>query len=486
MLFNSFDFLLFFPVVTGIFFALPHRFRWLWLLLASCYFYMAFVLLYILILFFIILVDYVAGLGIAASTGSRRKAILLISLLTNVGLLAAFKYFNFFATNLSTAFGAAGWSVSIPLLSWALPIGLSFHTFQAMSYTIEVYRGHQEPERHLGIYALYVLFYSQMVAGPIERPQNILPQLHARQSFRYDDVVMGLQMIGWGLFKKVVIADRLAGMVNMVYDHPRQFGGPTLVWATVLFAFQIFCDFSGYSNIALGTARVMGFRLMQNFDRPYFAKNVTEFWRRWHISLSTWFRDYVYIPLGGNRVPMWRQVVNVLIVFGLSGLWHGANWTFLIWGGLHGVYLTVELVARRGVRRSQPVYSLGGKVWRAGWTFLLVSFAWIFFRAATVSDAFYIVRHLTTGWSYTLAHLHEAAFVRANVLLGESRQLVVAVMLAILMMETVHYLQRRPDWYTQFQHQPGLVRWSVYCTILLMIVLLGVRESSAQFIYFQF
>ncbi|WP_461150965.1 MBOAT family O-acyltransferase [Spirosoma pulveris] len=486
MLFNSVHFLFFFPLVTVFFFVLPHRVRWAWLLLASCYFYMSFLPVYILVLFFIILVDYLAGIGIEASTGKQRKILLITSLVANIGLLVVFKYYNFIVGSLPGFLHTPDGATSLPLISWALPIGLSFHTFQAMSYTIEVYRGNQRAERHLGIYALYVLFYPQMVAGPIERPQNILPQLHTRQVFNYENVVSGLQLMAWGFFKKIVIADRLAPMVDSVYGHPKQFMGPSMVLATVLFSFQIFCDFSGYSDIALGAARVMGYKLMTNFDRPYFSKNITEFWRRWHISLSTWFRDYVYIPLGGNRVPMWRQAFNLFLVFILSGIWHGANWTFVIWGALHGVYLFVELVARRGRKRSNANPVFIKKVLHVGLTFSFVSFAWIFFRASSVQDAFYIISHLAVGWQYTWNHLSNPEFVRTHILLKESEQLFTFSLLAIVLMELVHYLQRNPSWQTRFRMQPIWVRWSVYYVGILLILLFGAFNKPAQFIYFQF
>ncbi|XWW44454.1 MBOAT family protein [Fibrella sp. USSR17] len=486
MLFNSISFLLFFPVVTGVFFALPHRYRWAWLLAASCYFYMSFVPVYILILFFIILVDYVAGIWIETSTGHRRKVALYISLLTNIGLLVVFKYYNFVADNLLTLAETLNRSWSIPFITWALPIGLSFHTFQAMSYTIEVYRGNQKAERHLGIYALYVLFYPQMVAGPIERPQNILHQLHEKKSFSYENAVSGLLLMGWGMFKKVVIADRLAPLVDHVYSHPADFMGPSLVIATIAFTFQIFCDFSGYSDIAIGSARVMGYDLMTNFDRPYFAKNITEFWRRWHISLSTWFRDYVYIPLGGNRVPRSRQALNVLIVFMLSGLWHGANWTFIIWGALHGIYLVIELLLRGNKKATVATGSLLKRVVQVSLTFTLVAFTWIFFRAGSVKDAFYIVTHLGTGWSETMRQLGNPAFVRNNILLSETKYLFIAVLIAVVVMEVVHYLQRAPNWVLRFRNQPGWVRWSVYYVVALFILLFGAYDKPAQFIYFQF
>ncbi|NJN99133.1 MAG: MBOAT family protein, partial [Anaerolineales bacterium] len=338
MLFNSFEFGIFFIIVTLAYFALPHRQRWFFLLASSCYFYMVFVPVYILILFFTIIVDYWAGIYIEEAAGRKRRAYLLLSIFANLSVLALFKYFNFFNSNLAALTTMLGVNYPIENLSILLPIGLSFHTFQSLSYTIEVYRGHQRAERHLGIFALYVMFYPQLVAGPIERPQNMLPQFHTRHSFNYSEFVSGLRMIAWGLLKKMVVADRLAIFVNSIYGNPGQYTGFPLILATYFFAFQIYYDFSGYSDIALGCARVMGFKLMGNFRQPYLATSISDFWQRWHISLSTWFRDYLYIPLGGNRVSRWHWVTNTLIVFMVSGLWHGANWTFVIWGALHGLY----------------------------------------------------------------------------------------------------------------------------------------------------
>jgi D-alanyl-lipoteichoic acid acyltransferase DltB (MBOAT superfamily) len=346
MIFNSLEFLAFFPIVTLLYFVVPRRMQWALLLIASCIFYMAFRPVYVLILVFTILVDYVAGLLIAPAVGWRRRAWLGASIAANVGVLAVFKYWNFAAGNLN---GLAGRPL-VPLLDILLPIGLSFHTFQAMSYTIEVYRGRQPPERHLGIYALYVMFYPQLVAGPIERPQNLLPQFRDGHEFDAARVTRGLSLMMWGFFKKIVVADRLAIAVNHVYARPGDFDGAALLLATYAFAFQIYCDFSGYSDIALGSAEVMGFELMKNFDRPYASASVAEFWRRWHISLSTWFRDYLYIPLGGSKVGPARTGANLLIVFLVSGLWHGANWTYVAWGALHGLYIIVGR-ATEGARR---------------------------------------------------------------------------------------------------------------------------------------
>jgi len=337
VLFNSLHFALFFPVVTTLYFLLPHRHRLWMLLLASCYFYMALVPKYILILFFLIAVDYTAGLLIERAPPEKRRLYLLCSLLANVLVLSIFKYFNFINANVGGVIEALGGRWSLPNLNIILPIGLSFHTFQSISYVIEVYRGRQKAERNLGKYALYVLFYPQLVAGPIERPQNLLHQFDEPHRFDYARVTDGLKLMVWGLFKKVVIADRLAVAVDLVYNNPTSYSGWPLVVATYFFAIQIYCDFSGYTDMARGAAQVMGFRMMENFRAPYLATSIGEFWRRWHISLSSWFRDYVYIPMGGNQVPRWRWYANLMAVFLLSGLWHGASWTFVIWGGLHGL-----------------------------------------------------------------------------------------------------------------------------------------------------
>ena len=379
MLFNSFDFLLFFIIVTLFYFALPHKARWFLLLISSCYFYMAFVPIYILILGFTIVIDYFAGIFIENANGKRRKLFLIFSLVANIGVLSVFKYYNFINQNFSFLLHPFGLSSPFPYLSMLLPIGLSFHTFQAMSYTIEVYRGNQKPERHFGIYALYVMFFPQLVAGPIERPQNMLHQFHEKKIFHYENLYSGLRFILWGLFKKVVVADRVAILVDAVYNHPHNYHGFALLIATVLFSFQIYCDFSGYSDIALGTARILGFNLMTNFRQPYFSSSISEFWSRWHISLSSWFKDYLYIPLGGNRVSIPRWYFNLLFVFIISGLWHGASWTFVIWGCSHGVLLVIQNLKDRYLSKLKIPKSV-----QVITTFILVSFLWIFFRASSL------------------------------------------------------------------------------------------------------
>lgn len=484
MLFNSIHFLFFFSIVTTLYFAFPYSKRWFLLLVSSCYFYMAFVPIYILILGFTIVIDYFAGIYIEKAPKEKKKRLLILSLVANLGVLAFFKYYNFLSENLSFLFHGFGMEQSLPYLGIVLPIGLSFHTFQAMSYTIEVYRGHQKAEHHFGIYALYVMFYPQLVAGPIERPQNLLHQFRCKFDFQYDRVTSGLRLMLWGLFKKVVIADRLARVVDAVYDKPEQFDAPALAIATVFFAFQIFCDFSGYSDMAIGAARVMGFKLMTNFNKPYQSRSVHEFWKRWHISLSSWFRDYLYIPLGGNRVVIPRWYLNLFIVFVISGLWHGANWTFIIWGALHGFYLIFSLITQKLRDRVGRLLYLDRLPFLSILlTFLLVCFAWIFFRANNVTSGIYISKTVLFGGENLWNGLFNPISVLQN--LGISSKGFLLSISLIVFLEAVHYLQTKINITTLFLRQPVFVRWAVYYGVILAIIFLGVFENR-QFIYFQF
>jgi alginate O-acetyltransferase complex protein AlgI len=387
MVFNSLQFLVFFGIVTSAYFLVAHRFRWALLLFASCYFYMAFMPIYLGILGFTIVVDYFAGIYLERFEGATKKWFLALSLLANVGVLAIFKYYGFLTDNLTGVGHLFGMEFNFPALKILLPIGLSFHTFQAMSYTIEVYRGHQKAERNFGIYSLYVMFYPQLVAGPIERPQNLIHQFYEKHTWDTDRVKLGLLQMAQGLFKKVVIADRLALLVDTVYGDLGSQSGGSLILASVFYSFQIYCDFSGYSDIAIGAARVMGFNLMENFNAPYSAKSIPEFWRRWHISLSTWFKDYVYFSLGGNRVSVPRWYLNIMIVFVLSGIWHGASWNFVIWGALHGGFQLLGLTINRMFPSLAADAQSGISVWMYRlWTFSLVTLAWVFFRLPHFSD----------------------------------------------------------------------------------------------------
>jgi alginate O-acetyltransferase complex protein AlgI len=493
MLFNSLHFLIFFTIVTSLYFVLPYNRRWLLLLISSCYFYMAFVPIYIFILGFTIVIDYFAGIYIENAEGRRRKLFLIFSLVANIGVLAIFKYYNFLNHNLSLLLGGFGLTNSIPYLSILLPIGLSFHTFQAMSYTVEVYRGNQKAERHFGIYALYVMFYPQLVAGPIERPQNLLHQFKSKYDFDYDRVTEGLRRMAWGLFKKIVIVDRLALVVDTVYNNPQEHNAVSLIIATYFFAFQLYCDFSGYTDIALGAAKVMGFTLMENFQHPYFAKNISEFWKRWHISLTSWFNDYLYTPfVVANRD--WGKlsiVLGLMLTFMTSGLWHGANWTCVCYGLIHGtgfVFFVLTTKLRNKIfglfpRRFADAISIM-------LTFSFVCISYVFFRANSVGDAFYIVTHTITG----IPDLTNQLKLLSNSSAFESLEFemnklgisnVVLSLLLVLFLGAVEVIQSKKNISEIFNRQPTYIRWSIYYGFILAIFFLGVF-GNRQFIYFQF
>ncbi len=467
MLFNSFEFLFFFIIVTSLFFAIPHRFRWILLLLASCFFYMFFKPVYILILAFTIAIDYTAGLLIEGQKTAKLKRIYLLgSLVANIGVLVIFKYYNFLNDNLTEIASLIGFKNNLPYLDILLPIGLSFHTFQAMSYTFEVYHGRQIAEKHFGIYALYVMFYPQLVAGPIERPQNIIPQLHKRQYFSFDNTVIGLNLIALGLFKKIVVADRLAVYINQVYKDIENANTISTMLAVCFFSIQIYCDFSGYSDIARGTAKVMGYDLMINFNKPYLSQSIAEFWTRWHISLSSWFRDYVYIPLGGNRVEKWKWIRNLSLVFLLSGLWHGARWTFIIWGMLHAFYLIVEIITKN-IRINLPSLGTFSRPINQTAVFLAISFAWIFFRAETFIKAkLVIAKLLSMDFSLNISQI-SAEKGPFNLLLS---------FFCIILW----FFIKLP------KYKESLSRNLIFLIgITFLIITLG-KGESAEFIYFQF
>ncbi len=468
MLFNSLHFVFFFLIISAGYFTIPHRFRWIWLLFASCYFYMSFIPVYILILGFTIVVDYIAGIYIERSESKKRKLFLVLSLAANIGVLMFFKYWNFLNENLTALLHKD--QATLPYITILLPIGLSFHTFQAMSYTIEVYRGNQKAEKHFGLYALYVMFYPQLVAGPIERPQNLLHQFKEKHEFENQRVVDGLKLMLWGLFMKVVIADRLAMYVDAVYENSSQHGGKTLAAATIFFAIQIYCDFAGYSNIAIGSAKVMGFKLMTNFNRPYFSRSISEFWTRWHISLSTWFRDYLYISLGGNRVSIPRWYFNLFIVFLISGFWHGANWTFVAWGALNGIYLIFALITKDWQDHLWKNNFISNTV-QCLITFILICLSWVFFRADSIQEANLI---FTKIFSFDGKLFYDQPSTILYCLLG------ISILFFVESFDHKHnellYILNKPK---------GIFRQFSYALLLVMIVMIGVLEGS-EFIYFQF
>jgi D-alanyl-lipoteichoic acid acyltransferase DltB (MBOAT superfamily) len=482
MSFIDYQFLLFFPLVTVVFFRLRPDWRWVWLLASSCWFYMCFVPAYILILAAMIAVDYLAALGMGrcGDAAPRLKRLcLLLGGGFNIGVLVFYKYWNFLAANWDALARWSGHLPTLPATNIILPIGLSFVTFQTLAYLIEVYRGTQPVERHWGRFATYVMFYPQLVAGPIERPGNLLAQLRRTQVFRTDEASAGLQLMLWGFFKKVVVADRLADIADAVYASPASATGLAAVLATYAFAFQIYCDFSGYTDIARGAGRVMGFDIILNFRRPYFSRSVAEFWRRWHISLSSWFRDYLYIPLGGSRVSVPRWALNTMVVFLVSGLWHGAAWTFVVWGGLHGLFMLAGRATDSARRRLcaalhvDPDGPLRNAV-RTFLTFHLVTAAWVFFRAPTWDCAMAVFRRMG-DWSSP----HPLAFGTL-----EPAQLAVTFA-AVLVLVAIEALQEFGGLEERWRRTPFWLKAPVYAVAVLCVMNLGVFHET-PFIYFQF
>ncbi|MBC7813634.1 MAG: MBOAT family protein [Burkholderiales bacterium] len=483
MSFVSSEFLIFFICVVPLYFLLPHRYRWLLLLIASYFFYTYWNASYVLLILATTFMDYHIARQMDATTSQRRRKLLILTSVTlNLGLLFTFKYFNFFNASIALVLDGLSIPYTPSTLNVLLPVGISFYTFQEMSYTLDVYWGKVKAERRLGIMATFIAFFPQLVAGPIERAANMLPQYHERHDFDYLRFTEGLRLALWGLFKKVVIADRLAVYVNEVYSNPSQYNGLVLIVATIFFAFQIYCDFSAYTDIAIGTARIMGFRLMDNFRQPYFSLSVRDFWRRWHISLSTWFRDYLYIPLSGNRGTLTRTLANLMTVFVLSGLWHGASWTFAAWGALHGAYIVIETLAAKYGWGWSPRLGSFRTVLRWALTFALVCLAWIFFRAATINDALYIVAHLT---DFTNGTSNLAAPYLSTSTQAETEFIGVCVLL--LFLNLADWLDMRWGMLRFFGQVPIIPRWLFYyVSLILIIISLYSGTSNQQFIYFQF
>ena len=464
MLFNSFPFLLFFIVLTPLYYLTGFKWRWLLLLIASCFFYASFIPAYLLVLFAIIIIDYIAGRSIENAGGRKRKAFLILSLAANLGTLAVFKYYNFFVGNVNHLLNVFHLQpVSWPLWRLALPLGLSFHTFQAMSYTLEVYRGRHKAEKHFGIYALYVMFYPQLVAGPIERPGQLLHQFYEKHRPDYPGIAAGLKKMLYGFFLKVVVADRLGIYVNYVYHHPGLHSRLALLTAVIFFAFQIYCDFAGYSLIAIGSAKTLGFTLAENFNLPLLSRSITEYWRRWHISLSTWFNDYLYTPVVIEKRDWGKYAIvyGLFITFFFSGLWHGAAWTFIIWGLLHAIAMTIEFLT--GARRHWLL------------TFIFLCFSWIFFRSANLHQAITIITRIAgphTPWTLPDEF-------REHVLLLCCGFGIACV--SIIELKTKFY----PEKHLLLYHPRPAIRLMACTALIILILLLGVFNAS-QFIYFQF
>lgn len=471
MLFNSVEFLLFFPLVTLLFYLLPHRFRWVHLLVASCVFYMFFIPQYILVLLVTILIDYVAAIYIERTEYRQKKILLVVSVISTCLVLFIFKYFDFFNQNMLLLSHRFGFYYPEKAIHFILPIGLSFHTFQSLSYVIEVYRGNQKAERNFGIYSLYVMFYPQLVTGPIERPQNLLVQLRENKVYDYDNLSKGLRLMLFGLFIKMVVADNLAVYVDQIYADPTRYNSWSILTGLSFYSFQIYCDFLGYSTIAVGCARSMGYNLMDNFKTPYLAKSIGEFWQRWHISLSTWFRDYVYFSLGGNRVKLLRWVANIMVVFILSGLWHGANWTFVLWGFAHGlVYVTETLINRvtKWNYSERKGFSSIMSVMLVMKTFLVVTFIWILFRATDIHQVRAILGSIRHNF-----HVVDDFHVDRKTW---------AFLTVFIVSDLILFNDRFDRWCSRLQWLP---RWTIYAAMIFLIILFS-SVNNFPFIYFQF
>ena len=492
MVFNSFAFLIFFPIFLLLYRILPLKVRWIMMLVLSYVFYISWQADLLYLILFTTGVSYGCALFIEKFGGRRgvQRAFMITGVVISLAVLFFFKYFNFVATNVAGLLSSLGLSVSDPTLDLILPVGISFYTFQTLSYVIDVYRGTLKAERHFGYYALYVSFFPQLVAGPIERPENLLPQLKTKNPFTVNDTTAGLKFMLVGFFKKIAIADQISKYVDAVYNNVggEATNGFTVALATVLFAVQIYCDFSGYTDIAIGCSRILGIRLMQNFNDPYTAVNIKDFWRRWHISLTSWFTDYVYIPLGGSRCKKWRHLLNIMIVFLLSGIWHGAAWTYIIWGIIHGVYQIIgnltakprsRLISRLGFREDgAPVRYV-----RTVITFILVSLAWMVFRANSLAELGSLFATLFTGWG----GVSIAASLDS---LGMSVINLITIILSVVILKLLDkQINTRPD----ADNTARLInpaRSAVYvtlcwCVAVAWLILLASNTESA-FIYFQF
>ncbi len=493
MLFNSIVFFIFFSVVTILYSITPKKYQYVLLLVASFFFYMYVNPYLILLVFITVLNDFTAGLLIK-KYNHNRKIFLIESIALNFSILFFFKYFNFFTQNL-TAFGKLiGWNYSLPYLNILLPIGLSFYIFKSISYVIEVYRGNSAPEKNIGIYSLYILFFPEILAGPIDRPAALIHQFREPHQFEYGGVTNGLKLIAWGLFKKLVIADRLAVSVNYIFNHLHDYTGLPLAVVVFFFAIQIYCDFSGYSDIAIGAGQVLGFKLMKNFDKPYFSRSISEFWRRWHISLSTWFRDYVFLPIAyktqrfirkpysfGVKTEIWSYSTATFITMLSIGLWHGASWNFIVWGLLIGFYLIFSVLTKKIKNRVLNKFFFKKNSSLFGFfqiltTFILMCVTWIFFRAQNLHDAFYVIQHIFIGFK-----IQPGGY---NLGLGQFQVLLSFVFILILIIVEIYtfkdeneilFVSRKPAW----------IRWPLYYSLICIIICFG-EFGENNFLYFKF
>ncbi|MBQ6805851.1 MAG: MBOAT family protein [Lachnospiraceae bacterium] len=476
MLFNSVSFGIFLIIIFLLYYLVPHKYRWGFLLISSYAFYMNLHLWYGIMLFLTTLLTYGLALSLEkADNAKQKKTSLLLGIIPLVAILLFFKTANPIIGQLNDMISAGKLTIQPITMSILLPAGVSFYFFQSMGYLIDVYKGKIKAEKHFGYYALFVSFFPQLLAGPIGRADSLLPQYKKERPFVYDNVTYGLKLMAWGYFKKLVIADVFAVTVNKLFDNVESYVGLAFIIVTLMFAIEIYCDFSGYSDIAIGCAKLFGIDLMTNFKSPYYSFSIKEFWSRWHISLSTWFRDYVYIPLGGNRVPKWRNCLNLFITFLVSGFWHGSSLTYIIWGGLHGLLQIIEnLIYPKGKERKKHF-------WQLPVTFLLICFTWIFFRANSFEDAIWIISRLFWEISDPANYLKTA-----GICLGLSPLAGFGMCLSVVILGIYDYFSLKYDVIKEISNQKCLIRWPIYILLLVVIALFSEKGVATEFIYFQF
>lgn len=470
MLFNSFDFLIFFPIVCILYFLIPYKYRNLLLLISSYFFYMNWKPIYALLILISTITTYFCGIGLSQENNrlqkNKAKLILAVCIVINLGILFFYKYFNFFNECVFDLLSILHIRWYVPNLDILLPVGISFYTFQAIGYIIDIYRKNFDVERNFCTYALFISFFPQLVAGPIERATHMMPQFYEKHTFTYDNAVKGIKLMLWGYFMKLCVADRLSQYVDSVYNNLEFHTGTSMTLATLFFAFQIYCDFAGYSLIAVGSAKIMGFRLSYNFNRPYFSTSIQDFWRRWHITLGAWLKDYIYIPLGGSRVGLYKHLRNLFITFLISGIWHGASWNFVIWGGIHGIYLMIAVLKNKYLPSIKANRAL---VWSVNIviSFCLANFAWIFFRANDVRDAFYIIRQSISNPG--------ALYIDKWCMMMGSISLLI-----LITKEVAEEFNCIPDIFRK-----KTVKYALWILLAGYILLTGVFDNE-NFIYFQF
>lgn len=489
MLFNSVAFAIFMPIVFFLYWIVPQKFKWIILLLSSYYYYMSWGPKYVIWIILTTVVSYLGALGIEKYENLKKKKVcMLLPVLFSLGTLFVFKYFNFISKTVSTVFEKLSLPVGELTLNLIMPLGISFYTFQTVAYLVDVYKGKVKAQRHFGKYALFISFFPQVLSGPIARASNLMPQLEEGRKFDYEQVAYGARQMAWGFFKKIVISAVCADIVDGVYNSIQGKSGFLILIATVMYAFQIYCDFSGYSDIAIGSAKLLGINLADNFRNPYLSQSIKEFWGRWHISLSSWFRDYVYIPLGGNRVNKFRYSLNIIITFLVSGLWHGAAWTFIIWGLIHGVLQVIETFVYKSKafmklapnKNEKKIFTPKGIITLI-LTFSIVCFTWIFFRANTLGDAFYAIRHMFDGISSPVKYVADGITA-----LGLGKDEIIRLVPSMVLLIVVEFMSLKFDVIEKVGKIKPVFKWIIYILVLLMIFILTPSESNQNFIYFQF